>query len=242
METAMASPTLRPRLLRTVPALRTALSRTPVSHLRGLTTLREGHRAVDQFTPTLLVDEVDATGMSGQLRRILNSGYDRGGKVVITETIDGLRVPVSLSTFCPKAFAGIGRPLPDTLSDRSIQIRLQRRGPNDYIERFRPRDAARETEEARQMLSPRLLELVAMMRRRRGGTPSETPSALWAENNTERLAEARPHPIESINDRAQDHWEPLLAIGDLSGFGTEVRAAARALSSTAGARPCGAAP
>ena len=54
-------------------------------------------------------------------------------------------------TFCPKAFAGIGT-LPDTVSDRSIPIRLQRRGRKETVERFRERRERSQTEAIRSRL------------------------------------------------------------------------------------------
>ena len=40
--------------------------------------------------------------------------------------------------YCPKAFAAIGQ-LPDTITDRSITIRLQRKTRDERVERFRGR-------------------------------------------------------------------------------------------------------
>ena len=93
--------------------------------------------------PTLLVDEVDAIfgnkSPREELRGILNAGYRRGavahrmGGSNNTELQD-------FSVFCPKAFAGIGDCLPDTIADRSIPIRLKRRTRDETVERFRLRD------------------------------------------------------------------------------------------------------
>jgi hypothetical protein len=42
----------------------------------------------------------------------------------------------NFAVFGPKAFAGIGQ-LPDTIADRSIPIRLNRKSKSDRIHRFR---------------------------------------------------------------------------------------------------------
>ena len=46
----------------------------------------------------------------------------------------------TFSVYCPKAFAGIGDCLPDTIADRAIPIRLKRRTRDEAVERFRLRD------------------------------------------------------------------------------------------------------
>ena len=52
------------------------------------------------------------------------------------------------SVFCPKVLAGIGE-LPDTIADRCIPIRLERKKKSQETERFRGRDAAQITEPLR---------------------------------------------------------------------------------------------
>lgn len=54
-------------------------------------------------------------------------------------------------TFCPKAIAGIGQ-LPDTVADRSIPIRLKRKGPNEAVERFRRRNVLGQANEIRERI------------------------------------------------------------------------------------------
>jgi len=91
--------------------------------------------------------------------------------------------------FCPKAIAGIGM-LPDTVSDRSIGIVLQRRPPSKRVERFRLRK-----------VSPEAL-------------PLQKAAAAWVEEHLKALAEAEPELPEELDDRAQDIIEPLLAIAE----------------------------
>ena len=96
--------------------------------------------------------------------------------------------------FCAKAFAGIGK-LPDTIADRGIPIRLNRRSREEKIERFRKRDAEAATFSIRENL------------------------AAWARENgqAERLQTARPEITNELDDRQADICEPLLAIADQAG-------------------------
>jgi Protein of unknown function (DUF3631) len=98
----------------------------------------------------------------------------------------------SFPVFCPKALAGIGE-LPDTIADRSIRIRLERKTRGETIERFRRHE----------------LEAEAKLLRKR--------LARWLKPHHEELRLARPTLPEVLDDRAQDIWEPLFAIADLAG-------------------------
>lgn len=88
------------------------------------------YSAIDELAPTVLIDEIDTVycpGNGGQkepLRAVLNAGYKSGSKVY-RKSKDGL---VSYDVFAPVALAGIGADvLPDTVSDRSIHIRMKRK-------------------------------------------------------------------------------------------------------------------
>ena len=87
-------------------------------------------RVIDDKQPTLLIDEVDAIfgkkSPRDELRGIINAGYRSGST---THRMGGKNNTElqTFSVFCPKAFAGIGDCLPDTIADRSIPIRLRRR-------------------------------------------------------------------------------------------------------------------
>jgi hypothetical protein len=168
-------------------------------------------RAIAQLKPTLLFDEVDAIfGAKARdredLRGMLNAGYRRGA---VARRMGGpnMRTLEAFPVFCPKVFAGIGE-LPDTIRDRAIRIRLERRTRDEPIERFRRRDASAEAEP--------IFRSVASLASDHAGT----------------LALARPELPDELDDRAQDVWEPLLAIADLAGgeWPTRARAAAIALS------------
>jgi hypothetical protein len=168
-------------------------------------------RAITERKPTLLFDEVDAIfGPKARdredLRGMLNAGYRRGA-VALRMGGANMRTLETFPVFCPKAFAGIGE-LPDTIRDRAIRIRLERRTREERIERFRRRDVLEQAEPIHQSV--------------------ESLAALHAET----LAYARPHLPDELDDRAQDYWEPLLAIADHAGgdWPTRARAAAVTLS------------
>jgi hypothetical protein len=168
-------------------------------------------RAIAQLKPTLLLDEVDAIfGPKARdredLRAMLNAGYRFGA---MARRMGGPRMTTleAFPVFCAKAFAGIGE-LPDTISDRAIRIRLDRRIREEPIERFRRR-------EAQEIAEPIWQSLVA-----------------WGGHHIDRLAYARPELPDELDDRAQDGWETLLAIADLAGddWSGRARGAAVALS------------
>lgn len=148
-------------------------------------------RAVEAYKPSLLIDEGDAfLTFSEELRGILNSGHSRRGAVVIRcdgETLEAK----TFSTWCPKVLALIGK-LPSTVADRSIVVRLQRKGRGEVVERFR---------------AAKLREL----------EPLCMQAARWAADHTDMLRAADPEAPSALNDRAADNWRPLLAIADLAG-------------------------
>jgi hypothetical protein len=98
-------------------------------------------RKIESDCPTLLLDEWDATARGNQeftetLRGILNAGHRRNGKVSVCGPKSGGYQPTDFRVFCPKVIAGIGK-LPETIADRSIQIRLKRKAPGEKVDRFR---------------------------------------------------------------------------------------------------------
>ena len=89
-------------------------------------------RSVEKWAPTLLIDEAD-TFLSGKddMRGVLNSGHKRSSAYVIRSVGDE-HEPHQFRTWSPKVIAAIGE-LPDTLADRSINVRLRRRLPDEEI-------------------------------------------------------------------------------------------------------------
>lgn len=163
-------------------------------------------RAVEAWAPTLLIDEADTfIWNSDELRGVLNSGHTRESAFAI-RTVGDDHEPRKFSTWGAKAIALIGN-LKDTLADRSIEVALRRKLPGERVEKLRHADP----------------ELFRTLARR---------CARFAADHAEAMRAARPSMPEGLHDRAQDNWEPLLAIADLAGgpWPRQARAAAKALS------------
>jgi len=134
-----------------------------------------------------------------QLRGILNAGYHRKTAFVLRATNSPRSSENSqqstndyqlarFSCWCPKALAKIG-PFPDTLADRCIIIRMQRKTSAEKCDRSRDLDAV--------PLKQQCLRFVA--------------------DHAAEIATAKPQLPPELNDRAADIWEPLLVLADLAG-------------------------
>ena len=165
--------------------------------LTGRTSAAALVRKVDAESPTLLLDESDAA-FGGEreyaeaLRGVLNTGYRRSGRTTLCVGQGSSLTFKDFSTFSPKAIAGIGQLL-STVADRAIPIALKRRAKDERVERFRERDARIQAE------------------------PIHAALVAWGSSAVDSLRAARPDLPEALDDRAQDVWEPLLAIADLAG-------------------------
>ena len=95
-------------------------------------------RVIEALRPlTLLLDETDTfLKENEELRGVLDSGFERDGQVIRVVEINGEHVPVGFSTYCPVALAAI-RQMPDTIADRAIRVDLQRKRPDETIEKLR---------------------------------------------------------------------------------------------------------
>ena len=122
------------------------------------------------------------------LRSILNSGYRRGARITRKKG----REWESIYVFGPVAFAGMGS-LPDTIMDRSIPIRMQRRQPHQKIETYMPR-----THEA---IGKAIGESVGQ----------------WIRSVMFELTNSWPEMPEGIADRKSEVAESLLAVADAAG-------------------------
>jgi len=193
-------------------------------------------RVIEQARPTLIIDEADTFMQArDEMAGILNAGYRKSNSYVVRVSdtkprrkpktaredagpADGplatdhrllmtdfrppasdLSAPTSdprlppsglvrFSCWCPKVMAAIGR-LPDTLADRCIVITMQRKMPGEKCERLRELDP----------------------------TQYRQRCADFVRHHSHAIARARPDIPSSLNDRAADIWEPLLAIADLAG-------------------------
>ena len=148
-------------------------------------------RSIDEWNPTLLIDEADAFMRENEeLRGIINSGHTRDSAFVIRVVGDD-HIPTQFNTFGPKAIAGIGR-LPDTVMDRGIILPLRRKLPHEKVERLRHAD-------------PHIFTQLRMK------------LARFSDDHNDEINLSTLELPESLNDRAQDNWEPLLAIADAAG-------------------------
>jgi hypothetical protein len=166
-------------------------------------------RTIGKIPPTLLVDEADtifspkASGDSEILRGLLNAGHQRNRPAW---RISGPEhKPTPFPTFAMAAIAGIGD-LPDTITDRSVVLRMQKRKPGEKVAPFRSRYAAPELNALRDRLAAWLGPL--------------------------RSTAARMVPAMPVEDRAADTWEPLVIIADLAGGHWPDKARAACLAMT----------
>jgi hypothetical protein len=164
------------------------------------------YRSIEKFRATLLIDEADTfLNENRELVGILNSGHSRAAALIVRASQENFE-PQSFSTWAPKVIAKIG-PLPPTLEDRSIIVRLRRKLP---------------TEKVSPLTTSRTAALVALRRQ----------AARWVADHAAEIGEHDPQVPLELNDRAADNWRPLLAIADIAGEGwpEQAREAARVIS------------
>ncbi|GAA5069643.1 DUF3631 domain-containing protein [Streptomyces similanensis] len=165
-------------------------------------------RIIGEDPPTLLVDEADTifgpkAGDKEDLRGLLNAGHQRNRPAW---RISGPEhKPTAFPTFAMAALAGIGD-LPDTIMDRAVVLRMQKRKPGEKVAPFRSRHSVPELNALRDRLAAWLTPL-------RGTAHRLVP----------------PMPVE---DRAADTWEPLVIVADLASGHWPVRARAACLAMT----------
>ena len=148
-------------------------------------------RVIDAHSPTLLLDEADSFFKDNEeLRGIINSGHTRQMAFVI-RTVGDDHEPKRFSTWGAKAIAGIGR-IPETLIDRSIVLELRRKLPHETAERLRHARPGHFNDLCRQL-------------------------ARFSQDSGEAIGRAHPTLPDELGSRAQDNWEPLLAIADYVG-------------------------
>ena len=148
-------------------------------------------RSIELWAPTLLIDEVDAfLAAHDDARGILNAGFTRDSAIVIRCVGDD-HMPTPFNVWGAKVLCGIGK-IADTLADRSVPLRLRRRTAGESVESLRHSD-------------PVLWEQL------------RSRLARFALDNSDTIERARPTPITGLNDRANDAWEPLLAIAEVAG-------------------------
>jgi len=148
-------------------------------------------RSIDAWQPTLLIDEVDACMKDNEeLRGLINCGHTRDSAFTVRCVGDD-HTPKKFNVWGAKALSGIGH-VADTIEDRSIILELRRKLPTESVDRIR-------------YAEPNLF--INLSRK----------LARFAADNSDQVRQARPDLPPSLNDRAQDNWEPLLAIAKVAG-------------------------
>jgi len=161
------------------------------------------YRAIEKWKPTLLIDEVDAFLKDNEeLRGIINAGHTRDSAFTV-RCVGDTHEPKIFNIWGAKALSGIGD-VAGTLMDRAVILRLRRKLPHEKVLRIRNAE-------------PDLF------------TNLRSKLARFAEDFSERVRQARPDLPAQLNDRAQDNWEPLLAIADVAGADWPEKARAAAL-------------
>ncbi|MEI6568004.1 MAG: DUF3631 domain-containing protein [Verrucomicrobiota bacterium] len=148
-------------------------------------------RVIEAHRPTLLIDEADSfLKENEELRGVINSGHTRQSAYVI-RTVGDDHEPQRFSTWGAKALSGIGHLAP-TLMGRAVVLELRRKLKSETVQRLRHANPAR-------------FERLASM------------LATYADAASAEIQQARPALPDELGDRAQDNWEPLLAIADHAG-------------------------
>jgi hypothetical protein len=152
-------------------------------------------RSIGADPPTLIIDEADtlfgtkrAAEQNEDLRALLNAGHQRGRPAL--RCVGPLQIPTEFPTFAMAALAGIGA-MPDTITDRAINITMRRRTNTEKVSQFR----SRRDDPVLEALRDRL--------------------AAWATEQLALLTAAE--PAMPVEDRAADTWEPLIAVAEAAG-------------------------
>jgi hypothetical protein len=182
-------------------------------YIAGLTTAFI-ERAVDDYRPTLIIDEADRIRKGDQaLAERIDAQFNRSFRRQIAKV--GKNVPLPgggyeprlFSTWAPTFIAGIGKQA-DTAEDRAVVVVLKRKLSSEAVKPLRARDGG---------------ELLVLARK----------IARFAADNETLLRTHIPAALDVDNDRAKDVWEPLLTIAEVAGgdWPERAREAGKALAS-----------
>jgi hypothetical protein len=145
-------------------------------------------RSVDQWQPTLIIDEADRLPKDNEeLIGIINSGHKRRSAFVVRNVkVNDDHVPKKFSTWAPMVLGSIGK-LADTIMDRAVVVNLRRKAPDERVAK-----------------TPTNLFEINRDRRSR--------CLRWAHDHGHALRAAQVQMPAHGNDRAVDNWTPLFAI------------------------------
>ncbi len=163
-------------------------------------------RAVELWKPTVLIDEADTfIRENDELKGLINAGHTRSNAFVLRVVGDN-HEPKLFKVWGAKALAGIAleKHLPDATMSRAIVFELRRKLPHESVTRLRHAGAD-------------LFEIIA------------SKLARFADDYAQQVRLARPTLPDELGDRAQDNWEPLLAIAGCAGADWVHRATVAAL-------------
>ncbi len=151
------------------------------------------YRVMEQFKPTLLIDEIDTSLKDkNELLGIVNAGYSRHASNVPRMNQDKGGIVEKFDVFGAKVFSGIGE-MKGTFASRAIRFELRRKTNSDKVKRFNKRTLPYETTN----------EIQSKVKR-------------WAVDNRQAV-QAVQTPLLQINDRDFDNWEILLQIATVLG-------------------------
>ncbi len=152
----------------------------------------------DAQRPTFLIDEAERLGgryADHDLVNLLNQGHRRGGKVDRCKQMPtgGFEVE-SFDAFGFRALALIGKPW-DTLLDRGIVVRLERKPRGMKLARW----GARKVKTEGQLLASRIARWVSDRVKAVGEAEETVPRPTW------------------LSDRGCDNWSPIFAVAAVVG-------------------------
>jgi len=152
-------------------------------------------RMIEAYQPTLFIDEIETVLKDNDdLRCLINAGHTRDSAYVWRSVAKGDDfVPTRFRVWGMKAICGINAiKLAETVTSRSIIFELRRKKKDEPVQRLREAE-------------PDLFSTLA------------AKLARFGEDYSQQAREAQPTLPEALDDRAQDNFEPLLAIADVAG-------------------------
>jgi putative DNA primase/helicase len=162
------------------------------------------YRSIEKWNPTLVIDECDQLFADNpDLLRVVNSGWTPGSGVVRSNPVS--HEPEVFGTFGPKAIAGKGKKMPDTMVSRIVFIHMKRRLRGEKIGHFRYLDDA-------------------------GFARMRSQLARWAQDCGQALGAIQPVQPEGFINRTASNWQLMFAIADSIGQGARARREAQKIA------------